>query len=264
MRMSDRFPMSPEDIRKTNQLFDQPEPIDLTERRYEQVFLARGVPAVEAKKQAEFWAKLKTASPDRVIGPADEIIPAREARIEQNPDTGQMEYHSATPGLRAGLSGAVAQMLSGAPPTILEKPPFFGSNTAIQVDRFALNPGEVYFRALLPGAEFPGPAPEMFATGPLPMITGSGAYPSILRWVPWYVRHSAALAGSRSHLLLIIEETYDGSPDFQKVQSEEGQAQLQAYLSRVSGWANTTPEPPLGNDQIEEFIRSAYPSSPDD
>jgi hypothetical protein len=185
----------------------------------------------------------------------------RTPRIVTNPETGMSEYRSArTPSITGQLSVSTP---TGGPPAILEKPPFFDSNTAIQVDRFALNPGEDFFRALLPGAEFVGAAPEMFATGPLPPLTGSGADPAILRWVPWYVRHSAALASSRAQLLMIIEETYDGSPDYQQVQSEEGQAHLQAYLSRISGWAHTSPEPPLGNEQIEEFVRSAYPSSAD-
>jgi hypothetical protein len=230
---------------------------DLYERRSEQVFLDRGMPAAEAKAQAQFWARLKAADPTNVIGPADDVFAGRSrpASIPVDETTGRKVYSAAfNPSAAASTTGAAG------PPTVLETPPIFQSNLAIQVDRFALNPGEVFFRALLPGATFDGAAPSMFVTGDLPPFTGSGVDASVLRWCPWYLRHSGALTSSRAQLLAIIEEFADGSPDYQRLQSVEGQDHLQAYLSRISGWAQSSPATPMGNEEIEQYIADLYGS----
>lgn len=178
-------------------------------------------------------------------------------RIETDPITGVREYRgSMQPYAAAGPGLSVP---SGGPPSVMEQPPIFQSNAVIAINRFALNPGRDFFEQAMPGAAFAGLAPTMFLSGDLPPLTGSGADPSILRWVPWYVRHSAALAGSAAQLLAIIEETFDGSPDFQQVQSAEGQSHLQAYLSRISGWAQSSPdEGPDDSQELQDYISRTY------
>ena len=53
---------------------------------------------------------------------------------------------------------------------------------SILIDRFSLSPGPDFVRALLPGARFASRAPGMFAAyRDLPIITGSGVDPRILR-----------------------------------------------------------------------------------
>jgi hypothetical protein len=178
-------------------------------------------------------------------------------RIETDPITGVREYRGSMQ--RYAAAGLSLSVPSGGPPSVMEQPPIFQSNAVIAIDRFALNPGRDFFEQAMSGAAFAGPAPTMFLSGDLPPLTGSGADPSILRWVPWYVRHSAALAGSAAQLLLIIEETYDGSPDFQQVQSVEGQDHLQGYLSRISGWVQTSPqETPDDTQELEDYIARTY------
>jgi hypothetical protein len=122
---------------------------------------------------------------------------------------------------------------------------FAGRHQDILVNRYSLTPGPDYVRQLMPGATFATAPPQMFTSGPLPIITGSGLDPDLLRNVPWRLRHSAALSPSRAHVLQIIE-TGD-----EHLQTREGHDALRAYMGEVRRWAATPPPPePLTDDEI--------------
>jgi hypothetical protein len=97
---------------------------------------------------------------------------------------------------------------------------------------------ERQFSAQLPGATFAYAAPTMFATGDLPLITGSGVDPAVLKWTPWHLRHSAAFSPSASHVLQIIEAGLSGDIDPDRLQTSDGQDQLQAYFGRIAEWVS--------------------------
>jgi len=102
------------------------------------------------------------------------------------------------------------------------------------VDRFATNPAQQYYAAI------PGEAPSMFSAGDLPIITGSGVDPSVLRWVAWPLRTTAAFTESRSTVAQLIELSLDGDPEtFYEHVSEVGTAAMSAYWDRVSTWVST-------------------------
>jgi hypothetical protein len=151
-----------------------------------------------------------------------------------------------------------------APRTIMEIPPtrFLGDGSAIEISRFALNPGEAFYRQLLPGAAFAYAPPRMFASGDLPLLTASGVDPSILVYAAWYLRHSAALTDSRAHVLEIVEESAtDVGPDPEALQIESGRDRWADYFSRISRWVSTPPQNagvPSGAESLHEQMVRLY------
>jgi hypothetical protein len=151
----------------------------------------------------------------------------------------------------------------GRPPFVAEMPPsrFFSISDPVELDRFALNPGEAIYRQLLPGARFAYSAPTMFASGDLPIITGSGVDPSLLVWCAWYYRHSAALTDSRAHVLEIIEESASPAPNPDELQTPLGRDRWQNYLTRVNAWVSTPPPQkglPTGTQALQDQMRELY------
>jgi hypothetical protein len=141
------------------QRLDQQKPVDLTQRRYEAVFLGRGIAAAAAKAQAQFWARLKSSDPT-VISPADDPIADYQARkgrnvpwIETDPVSGVSNYRTPIPGLYAAAS---SRPISGGLPVTLEMPPSrYVANAREPIDRYALNPAVSYFQAQFAGLADP-------------------------------------------------------------------------------------------------------------
>jgi hypothetical protein len=104
-----------------------------------------------------------------------------------------------------------------------------------------LNPGRDFYTQLLAGSNFVGSPPEMFGSGPLPVLTASGIDPSALRWVPWFYRHTAALTESRAKVITIIEHGLTGAIDPVEMQTTDGRALWQAYYSRLAEWVQAVP-----------------------
>jgi hypothetical protein len=107
----------------------------------------------------------------------------------------------------------------------------------------------------------------MFAAGPLPRFTASGLDVSVLRFVPWRVRHSAAFHSDRAYVLQLVEladsltgSVLDGS-DLEDMATTIGREHLAQYFEKIITWANT----PVDEDgeMTEEQIRRAYPSGLD-
>jgi hypothetical protein len=147
----------------------------------------------------------------------------------------------------------------GRPPTMIEPAPqtYFPTGTAITLDRYARNPAVDFFTQVMPGADL-GPAPTMFALGDLPVITGSGLDPQVLLFVPWFLRHSAAIATNRSTVMVMIEEGATGDPDLDRLQNDGGREQLQAYFLRADEWVRAKPVEVVLDSDIDQFIESAY------
>jgi hypothetical protein len=243
----------------------QGDAVDLYERKTYQVLLDRGMPAAQAKEKAEFWAALKRSDPtgEVVIGPADDPLAhlSHDASITTDPVTGAKVYSAAyRPGAYAAatISGA-----SGRPSSIMERPRNRWLSGATEIDRFSLNPGRDSVLQQLSASDLVGPAPEMFNSGPLPILTGSGVDPQDLRWVGWQLRHTAAFATSRSHVLELIEASLEPGLD-ESLQSEIGRAHLDEYFGRVQTWAATLPEGESLQNLTPAEIARHYPDGPDD
>ena len=71
---------------------------------------------------------------------------------------------------------AATGFTAGAPPVMLEYSRCRWLGMSQPIDRFALNPGGEYYAAIS------GTPPSMFGGGDLPILTGSGVDPSMLRW----------------------------------------------------------------------------------
>jgi hypothetical protein len=218
-----------------------------------QALLRRGMPAAEAKQKAEWWARLKATDPtgDTVIGPADNpLVRLDQPRIETDPVTGRQTYKGSFQNIQpqTAFSGSSAPV--GAPPTMIEysRNQWFGMDQPI--DRFSLNPGQDYFVSI------PGPAPTMFAAGDLPVICGTDIDPSVLRWVAWPLRHTAAFSSSRSQVSQLIEVSLEGdAEEFAAQTSVLGGAALSDYFARVGTWVQTLPTEPVGDMTPEDFAR---------
>jgi hypothetical protein len=175
-------------------------------------------------------------------------------RIQVNPETGMREY---IPG-RASYVVAAASSTSGSPPSVIEPPPAWTRISGMELDRYATNPLVDFYRAAMPGAEFVGPTPTMFLHGDYPVVTSSGVPVAILRWVPWWARHEAALTTSQSRLYALIEEADTGSFN---LLTELGRKGWDDYRSRVETWVQTMPPQP---EPAPEDIAALYPSGPAD
>jgi hypothetical protein len=225
--------------------------------RYEGHYLRQGLPPADAKSRAEFWANLKASAPagTMVIDPDmsvdDMLMQWRMERGEIDPNT-----------ITAAASGVRVTAGAGGPSPVYEAPPsriFPIGNQNIQVDRYAANPAEAFYRQLLAGTTLVGSAPEMFGAGPLPAFTASGVDPAQLRWVPWTHRHTAAVADSRSTVLLLVEAGLQGILDPEDQQSPSGHSLWTDYMQRIAAWVQTQPV----DDQtanIDEQLRRVYGS----
>jgi hypothetical protein len=236
-------------------------PSDPYEFQTYKILMQRGVPHAQAIEKARFWGALKRTDPtgNTVVGPADNpLAKLDQPRIEVNPVTGRREYRgSFEPQAALNPQAAISVSSSlGTPPTVMEysRNTWLGMRTP--VDRFSLNPGADYY------VEVPGPAPTMFAGGrDLPVVTGSGFDPAVLRWVAWPVRHTAAFAESRAVVAQLIEISLEGDPEeYWGLSSPEGRQQLESYFGRIAMWVSTPVEPnaPL----TEDDYRSFYPEEP--
>jgi hypothetical protein len=209
------------------------------ERRTYEVLIRRGVPAAEARSKADWWARLKATDPsgETVIGPADNpVAKLDQPRIETDPITGRQTYKGSFQPQAASLGGSSSPV--GSPPIMLEysRNNWIGMQTP--VNRFSLNPGSEYY------ATIPGTPPTMFAAGDLPIITGSGVDPSVLRWVAWPLRTTAAFTESRSSVAQLIELSLDGDPEtYYELVSDAGTAAMRAYWDRITGWVSTPEQP---------------------
>jgi hypothetical protein len=223
------------------------------ERRTYEVLIRRGMSTAEAKTRAEWWARLKAsdATGETVIGPADNPL-ARfdQPRIETDPITGRQTYKgsfAAQP--QAAFSGGSSSPV-GSPPIMLE---YTRSNwiggMQTPINRFAMNPGSEYY------SNIPGTPPTMFAAGDLPIITGSGVDPSVLRWVAWPLRTTAAFTESRASVAQLIELSLDGDPEtYYELLSDAGTAAMRAYWDRITAWVSTPEQPgPLTEEDYAQF-----------
>jgi hypothetical protein len=226
---------------------------DVYRQRTYHALLSRGEPTAEAQRKAEFWARLKASSPEHVHGPAETIEEAFGLKypvgpsITTDPDTGMRTYN---PGYQP--QAAATGLPAGGPPTILEytRNQWIGMNQP--VNRFSANPGAEYYAAI------PGSAPTMFNSGDLPVISGSGVDPSVLRWVAWPIRHTAAFSSSRSEVAQLIELSLEGDPEaWYSLTSEAGRDALNGYWARIANWVSTPP--PEGTELTEEEIARFYP-----
>ena len=108
------------------------------------------------------------------------------------------------------------------------------SGTRVAVDPYSANPVVDGFKAQSPAlyaaALLEGPPPTLFECGDLPPFTTSGVDTMYLTWVPFGVRHHAAVAQSRGEVLQLIEDF--GKDPSGSVDSDG----LSAYLRRVSDW----------------------------
>jgi hypothetical protein len=144
---------------------------------------------------------------------------------------------------------------TGNPPSVIEPPPrWLNLSNGIEVDRYATNPMVEYYRQLMPGASYVAAPPRMWVSGDLPVVTGSGVPPEILRWVPWWARHEAALTASRGRVLALIEEA-DHSDSAVDLLTSDGRAVFADYQSRVQTWASTLPAEP---EQTPEDFSQLY------
>jgi hypothetical protein len=210
------------------------QPIDdqYRQRTY-QALLARGEPPAQAQANAEFWARLKASSPENVYGPGetlDEIMAEYRAKKSGEPapvsdlPTSYQPYAAAT------------SLPAAGPPPILEHSRSRWLGMAQPINRFSLNPGAEYY------AGISGPAPSMFGSGDLPIMTGSGVDPSMLRWVAWPIRHTAAFTESRATVLMLIEMSLEGDPEgWHDLVSPDGRAALDAYFAKIATWVMTLP-----------------------
>jgi hypothetical protein len=213
----------------------------------------------EAIKKAQFWGALKRSDPsgETVVGPADyadHVAKYDQPRIETDPISGRQVYKGSLQPQAVISGGAV-----GAPPTMLEytRNSWIGMRTP--VDRFSLNPGADYY------VEIPGQAPTMFAGNrDLPIMIGCGADPSVLRWVAWPLRHTAAFSESRSEVTQLIEVSLEGDPEaFHGMASPQGMAGLNDYWARFVTWVQSPPAD-VGQDIMSpEEIARFYPPGPD-
>jgi hypothetical protein len=175
-------------------------------------------------------------------------------RITSDPETGRQTYSGSFQPQAASYS--ISSGSIGTPPSIVEQPPDW-TNIPANLDRYAANPLVEYYRSAMPGAEFVGPEPTMFLHGNLPVITASGLDPAILRWVPFWARHDAALTESRGRVFALIEEGDD--PPIGLL-SQAGRKGWEEYAGRVSSWVSTMPPlPALTEDDYARF----YPAEPE-
>jgi len=65
--------------------------------------------------------------------------------------------------------------------------------------------------------------------------------PEVLKWVPFWARHDAALSESRGHVYALIENAETPSIG---MLSQGGRTGWEDYVGRVSTWVNTMPPPP--------------------
>jgi hypothetical protein len=210
---------------------------DQYRQRTYQALIARGEPPAQAQANAEFWARLKASSPEHVHGPGetvDEILGRvpTPASITEDPITGAKTYNPGYQPYAAATSGGP----SGSPPTILEYSRSRWLGMAQPINRFSANPGGEYY------AWVTGTAPTMFGAGDLPVITGSGVDPSILRWVAWPIRHTAAFTESRATVAQLIELSLEGDPEgWHDYVSPDGRAALDNYFGRIATWVTSLP-----------------------
>jgi hypothetical protein len=80
------------------------------------------------------------------------------------------------------------------------------------------------------------PAPQMFSTGDLPLFAASGVDVDVLRWVPYWARHSAAMMTDPGRVWAMVE-----TDDPDKFTIPEGEAAWRSYLGRAWRWAITPP-----------------------
>ena len=241
-------------------------PTDPYELQTYQVLMRRGVSHAEAIMKAQFWGALKRTDPtgNTVVGPADSPVAQLDAkhndnpRIETDPTTGRKEFRGSFQPRIGDLTApsmppvALSSSSLGTPPTILEYTRNSWLCMRTPVDRFSLNPGQDYY------IEIPGSAPSMFAGGrDLPVITGSGVDPAVLRWVAWPIRHTAAFTESRGVVAQLIEISLEGDPEeYWGLSTPEGRQQLENYWGRIGMWVST----PTDNQEplTEEHYRQFY------
>jgi hypothetical protein len=229
--------------------------------RFEAHFQRKGYSPAEAKAKAEFWAGLKANAPasTAVIDPDmsvdDQLMQWRMEQSGMDPNSIRMDARQSI--------YAVEATTAGGPPVANEPPPqyFFPITHGITVDRYALNPGEAFYRQLLKGSTFVGSAPQMFGSGPLPVITASGVDSSALRWVPWFYRHTAALTESRALVVAIIEQGLSGAIDPIANQTAEGRELWQDYIGRIAAWVRAVLLDEQGGGIQEQIDRLYGPNS---
>jgi hypothetical protein len=137
-------------------------------------------------------------------------------------------------------------------------PGVFGHGRPVgMVDPFGPSPAAAYIRKILPGATFTGPEPTMFKSGDLPLVTGSGVDPQVLRSVHWRLRHSAAVTASRAAVLKMVEQS-DDELNRDRLMHRDGRAMLGEYLERVQEWARTAPAD-ITETEADAFIASSFP-----
>jgi hypothetical protein len=103
-----------------------------------------------------------------------------------------------------------------------------------------------------------GPAPTLFNSGDLPIYLASGADPTLLMRLPWWVRHPAASASAAG--LAGALERFGGGRDEDWVDAQityGGDSDNRAYRDRVYNWLiGNTPEAIARREkrQLEDYV----------
>jgi hypothetical protein len=233
---------------------------DLYFLKYEKTLLDRGMPAAEAATKAKWWAELKRGNPYGVVGPGDDAQALWRAEKGQAGaiDTVLDSITASAPVDRVSATMGL--------PVVKDRNNGRWLGSRAEVNRYSANPAYEYFSQLVPS--FAGPPTTMFASGDWPRFTASGLDVSVLKFVPWRVRHACAFHPDRSFVLQAVEladsltgSALDGSRLEDEFQTVTGQEHLARYFEAALTWANT----PVNEDGelTEEDIRRAYPSGLD-
>jgi hypothetical protein len=139
------------------------------------------------------------------------------------------------------------------PPVVLEPTQPFGTRTgAAMVDRYAKNPILDYLNKAYDRASYStDPVPTMWSSGDYPPFCASGLDVSLLAWVPWYCRHSAALSVDRSLALRMAED-----PEPYGLNTQAGLDAFDRYRQEMWRWATVVPnaQPEFTADDYTTFF----------
>jgi hypothetical protein len=130
-------------------------------------------------------------------------------------------------------------------PVLVPVPFPYGRGPVTQVDLFDLNPLVTIVRTSSLPSPYGGPAPTMFSAGDLPLFTASGVDPTILRFVPWSHRHSAATTGDIGVVFAMVEDAEELPADVRgRLQNRAGVEAFERYKASVWRWAVAPPPQP--------------------
>lgn len=116
----------------------------------------------------------------------------------------------------------------------------------VQIDPYAANPLVDDYRQINPVtlamAQVEAPAPTLFSTGDLPLLTASGIDPQMLLKLPWEARHPAARADQARVAAMFEEYATDGTTEDREAKATEASMTFGndpsnlEYRERLSRW----------------------------